>query len=216
MNVHKNARLTWHNRLHIVKRWEAGETPRSIASAVGVSPASAYKWLRRYKAQGLAGLHDRSSRPHRLRAQTPEAVEARIEALRRSRQPCWKIATQTGVSRATVARICKRKGMSRLSTLEQRPPVIRYEKETPGEMIHIDIKKLGRIEGIGHRMTGDRTGQSNGRGKGWEYLHLALDDHSRLATSEIFPDEKRKSSIQFPSRMRCDSSAVTASRSTAS
>ncbi len=109
----------------------------------------------------------------------------------------YKIATQTGVSCATVARICKRKGMSRLSTLEQRPPVIRYEKETPGEMIHIDIKKLGRIEGIGHRITGDRTGQSNGRGKGWEYLHLAIDDHSRLAYSEIFPDEKRKSSIQF-------------------
>ncbi len=82
-------------------------------------------------------------------------------------------------------------------------------------MIHIDLKTLGRIEGIGHRITGNRTGQSNGRVKGWEYLHLAIDDPSRLANSEIFPDEKRKSAIQFPSRMRCDSSAVTASRSTA-
>jgi hypothetical protein len=114
-----------------------------------------------------------------------------------------------------VARIGKRKDVSLLSTLEQRPPVIRDEKETPGEMIHIDLKKLGRIEGIGHRITGGRTSQSNGRGKGWEYLHLAIDDPSRLAYSEIFPDEKRKSAIQFPSRMRCDSSAVTASRSTA-
>ena len=113
-----------------------------------------------------------------------------------------------------MARIGKRKDLSLLSTLEQRPPVIRDEKGTPGEMIRIDPKKLGRIEGIGHRMTGDRTGQSNGRGKGWKYLHLAIDP-SRLAYSEIFPDEKRKSAIQFPSRMRGDSSAVTASRSTA-
>jgi hypothetical protein len=113
-----------------------------------------------------------------------------------------------------VARIGKRKDLSLLSTLEQRPPVIRDEKETPGEMIHIDLKKLRRIEGIGQRITGDRTGQSNRRGRGWEYLHLAIDP-SRLAYSEIFPDEKRKSAIQFPSRMRCDSSAVTASRSTA-
>jgi hypothetical protein len=87
--------------------------------------------------------------------------------------------------------------------------------QTTLTMIRIDLKKLGRIEGIGHRMTGDRTGQSNGRGRGWEYLHLAIDDPSRLAYSEIFPDEKRKSAIQFPSRMVCDSSAVTASRSTA-
>ncbi len=96
-----------------------------------------------------------------------------------------------------MARICKRKGLSLLSTLEPRPPMIRYEKETPGEMIYIDIKKLGRIEGIGHRIAGGRTGQSNGRGKRWEYLHLAIFDHSRLACSEIFPAEKRKSSIQF-------------------
>lgn len=197
MNVHKNAQLTYHTRMHIVKRYEAGETPRSIASAVGVSPASAYKWLRRYKAQGLAGLHDRTSRPRRLRAQTPEAVEAQIESLRRHRLPCWKIATQTGVSRATVARICKRKGLSRLSALEPKPPVLRYEKKMPGEMIHIDIKRLGRIDGIGHRITGDRKGQSNGRGKGWEYLHLAVDDHSRLAYSEIMPDEKRASCVRF-------------------
>jgi hypothetical protein len=128
-----------------------------------------------------------------------KAGEARIEALRRGRQPCSKIATQTGVARATVARIGKRKDLSLLFTLEQRPPVIRDEKETPGEMIHIDLKKLGRIEGIGHRITGGRTSHSNGRGKGWEYLHLAIDDPSRLAYSEIFPDEKRKSAIQFPS-----------------
>ncbi|MGH8755693.1 MAG: IS481 family transposase [Burkholderiales bacterium] len=202
MNVHKNARLTYHSRAHIVKRHEAGETPRSIASAVGVSPACVYKWLKRHKMEGAAGLHDRTSRPHRLRAHTPEGVQAQIEALRRERRPCWKIAAQTGVSPATAARICKRKGLARLAVLEPRPPVVRYEKETPGEMIHIDIKKLGRIDGIGHRITFDRKGQSHPRsrkegGKGWEYLHLAVDDHSRLAYSEIFPDEKRKSCIRF-------------------
>lgn len=202
MNVHKNARLTYHSRVFIVKRWVAGETPRSIASAVGVSPASVYKWLGRYKAEGEAGLHGRSSRPHRPRGKTAPERETEVERLRRLRQPCWKIAAQTGLSRATVARICKRKGLSRLSVLEPKPAVIRYEKQTPGEMIHIDIKKLGRIDGIGHRITGDRKGQSQPRsrkegGKGWEYLHLAIDDHSRLAYSEIFPDEKRKSCIRF-------------------
>jgi len=202
MNVHKNARLTWHTRRHIVKRWEAGETPLLIARAVGVSLACVHKWLRRYKAEGEAGLHDRSSRPHRLRKPTPPELEAEVEALRRLRQPCWKIAKKTGLSRATVARICKRTGLSRLSALVPKPPVIRYEKENPGDMIHIDIKKLGRIDGIGHRITGNRQGQSAPRsrkagGKGWEYLHLAVDDHSRLAYGEIFPDEKRKSSIQF-------------------
>lgn len=202
MNVHKNARLTYHSRVFIVKRWEAGETPRSIASAVGVSPACVYKWLRRYKAEGEAGLHGRSSRPHRLRGKTAPELDTEVERLRRLRRPCWKIAAQTGLSRATVARICKRKGLSRLSALEPKPPVIRYEKQTPGEMIHIDIKKLGRIDGIGHRITGNRKGQSQPRsrkegGKGWEYLHLAIDDHSRLAYSEIFPDEKRKSCIRF-------------------
>ena len=140
-----------------------------------------------------------------------------MERLRRLRQPRWKIAAQTKLSRATVARICKRKGLSRLSVLQQKPTVIRYEKQTAGEMIHIDIKKLGRIDGIGHRITGDRKGQSHPRsrkegGKGWEYLHLAVDDHSRLAYSEIFPREKRKSRI-VSSSMPCDSSAATASRS---
>ena len=219
MNVHKNARLTYHSRVQLVKRHEEGETPRSIASAVGVSPACVCKWLKRHKMEGAAGLHDRTSRPHRLRAQTPEGVEAQIEALRRCRQPCWKIAAQTGVSRATAARICKRKGLSRLSALEPKPPVVRYEKEKPGEMIHIDIKKLGRIDGIGHRITFDRKGQSQPRsrkegGKGWEYLHLAVDDHSRLAYSEI--PTRNANPVSASSSMRCASSAGMASESTAS
>jgi len=202
VNVHQNAKLTRLGREQIIRRYLAGETPRSISSAVGVSPATIYKWLRRYKAQGMAGLGDRSSRPHQLRLKTTDTREQAVEALRRRRLPFWKIAAQTGLSRATVARICKRKGLSRLAALDPKPPIIRYEKDNPGDMIHIDIKKLGRIEGVGHRITGDRTGQSNPRGRkqgghGWEYVHLAVDDHSRLAYSEIFPNEKRKSCIGF-------------------
>ena len=125
-----------------------------------------------------------------------------VEALRRNRQPFWKIARETGLSRATVARIGKAKGLSRLSNLDPKIEIVRDEKTLPGEMIHIDIKKLGRIEGVGHRITGNRTGQSAPRsrkqgGKGGEYLDLAVDDHSRLAYSEILPDETRRSCLKF-------------------
>ena len=197
MNVHKNARLTHFGREQIVRRYLAGETPRSISGAVGVSPASIYKWLRRFKAAGIAGLAGRSSRPRQLRAPTLRAKTDQVEVLRRYRMPMWKIALQTGLSRSTVARVCKRLGLSRLKALDPKPAIVRYEKDKPGDMIHIDIKKPGRIDGVGHRITGDRTGQSNKRGTGWEYLHLAVDDHSRLAYSEILPDETRKSCIRF-------------------
>jgi transposase InsO family protein len=197
MNVHKNARLTYHSRCHIVKRWEAGDTPRSIASAVGVSPASVYKWLRRYKLEGFAALRDRTSRPHKLYRPTSSELQTQVETLRCTRMPCWKIAIRLGLSRATVARICKRRGLSRLSSLEVKPPVIRYEKQAPGEMIHIDIKKLGRIKGVGHRITGRQKGYNNKKAIGWEYLHLAVDDHSRLAYSQILPDEKKESCVRF-------------------
>jgi transposase len=202
MNIHKNARTTPKMRALIVERHEAGETPRSISSAVGVSPATVQKWIERFKREGIAGLNDRSSRPHRLQKRVNTAQLEEIEALRRARQPFWKIAARVGLSRATVARIGKSMGLSRLSALDPKPQIIRYEKSAPGEMIHIDIKKLGRIEGIGHRITGDRVGQSNPRarkkgGHGWEYLHLAVDDHSRLAYSEILPNEKRASCLTF-------------------
>jgi transposase InsO family protein len=189
-------------RALIVARLQAGETPRSIAGAVGVSPATVRKWLRRHEIEGVAGLEDRTSRPHRLRTRVTSEQILQVEALRRNRQPFWKIARETRLSRATVARIGKAKGLSRLSALDPRIEIVRYEKTLPGEMIHIDIKKLGRIEGIGHRITGNRIGQSAPRsrkqgGKGWEYLHLAVDDHSRLAYSEILPDETRRSCLKF-------------------
>lgn len=202
MNIHQNAKTTPKMRALIVERRRAGEKPRFIALAIGVSPSTVNKWLSRHATEGEVGLADRSSRPHRVQARTTDGQRAEVAALRRARQPFWKIAALVGLSRATVARIGKSCGLSHLSALDPKPEIIRYEKGTPGEMIHIDIKKLGRIEGIGHRITGDRTGQSNARsrkdgGKGWEYLHLAVDDHSRLAYSEIFPDETRKSCLTF-------------------
>lgn len=202
MNIHKNAKTTPKMRALFVERRQTGETPRAIASAVGVSPATVSKWLRRFRYEGVAGLQDRTSRPRRLQTRVTAEQTLKIETLRRAHQPFWKIASKTGLSRATVARIAKAKGLSRLSALDPKIEIIRYEKKQPGEMIHIDIKKLGRIEGIGHRITGDRTGQSAPRsrkegGKGWEYLHLAVDDHSRLAYSEILPDETRRSCLKF-------------------
>jgi transposase InsO family protein len=125
------------------------------------------------------------------------ATAAAVEALRRQRHTGGEIAAEVGVSAPTVSRILKRLGLNRLSALEPAEPVRRYERATPGEIIHIDTKKLGKFNRISHRITGDRTGQSNARGVGWEYLHLAIDDHSRLAYSEILPDEKRASCRRF-------------------
>ena len=197
MNIHKNARLTPRGRELIVARWQAGESPGAIASATGVSPATVYKWLRRFRSEGLAGLADHSSRPHRLQSRiTPDQLE-QVRALRGERLPYWRIARLTGIPRSPVARAARRLGCHKLPSLQPPVPIIRYEREAPGDMIHIDTKKLGRIDGIGHRITGNRTGQSNKRGTGWEVLHLAVDDHSRLAYSEVLPDEKRPSCIRF-------------------
>ena len=197
MNIHKNARLTPHGRERLARQIESGQTPEAAARAAGVCPRTARKWWERFKAEGVAGLQDRSSRPHRLNRPTSAAIVAQIEALRRQRRTGQQIAAETGVSPATVSRILKRLGLNRLAALEPAEPVRRYERENPGELIHIDIKKLGRFEQIGHRITGDRTGQSNGRGVGWEFVHVCIDDASRVAFSQIRPDEKKESAVAF-------------------
>lgn len=197
MNIHKNARLTPIGRERLVRQVESGQTPEAAAQAAGVCPRTARKWLARYRAEGVAGLRDRSSRPHRLRRPTPIQIVTQIEALRRQRFTGQQIARDLGVSPATVSRVLRRLGLNRVAALEPAEPVRRYERAHPGELIHIDIKKLGRFARTGHRITGDRTGQSNARGIGWEFLHLAVDDHSRLAYSEILPDEKRGSCLRF-------------------
>ena len=199
MNIHKNARLTPLGRERMVRIMLSGQTPEAAARAAGVCPRTARKWLARFKAEGAAGLRDRSSRPNKLRNPTPDGIAGRIVALRRRRWTGKHIARQVGVSPATVSRVLKRAGLARLKDLEPAEPVRRYECERPGDLIHLDIKKLGRFERVGHRITGERTGQSNPRGRGqgygWEYLHVAIDDNSRLSFSRIHPDEKAVSAV---------------------
>jgi len=197
MNVHKNARLTVHSRGELVRRILSGQTPKAVATAFGICPRTVRKWVARFRAEGAAGLADRSSRPQRLRLPTPAAVIERIAALRQQRWIAKHIAREVGVSPATVSRVLRRRGLSRLKDLAPAEPVRRYEREKPGELLHIDIKKLGRFERVGHRITGDRTGQSNSRGVGWEFVHVAIDDASRIAFSQIRPDETKDSATAF-------------------
>ena len=197
MNIHKNARLTPHSRADLVRRVEAGQPPAAVAAAFGVSMRTVRKWVERFHREGTEGLKDRSSRPHRLRQPTPAAVVAEVERLRRQRFTGKQIAAELGISPATVSRILRRLGLNRVSALEPAEPVRRYERQHPGELIHIDIKKLGRFDRVGHRITGDRRGQSNSRGVGWEFVHVAIDDASRIAFSQILPDEKKESAIAF-------------------
>jgi transposase InsO family protein len=142
-------------------------------------------------------LRDRSSRPVSSPGQIPPATADAVETLRRQRRTQQHIADELGISKASVSRILRRRGLSRLSALEPQPLKLRYERERPGEIIHIDIKKLGRFSRIGHRITGDRKGQGATRGIGWEFAHVAIDDHSRVATAEIFPNQKKESAIAF-------------------
>lgn len=197
MNVHKNARLTPRGREWIVSQVASGQTPQAIAEAVGVCPRTVRKWMARYRAEGVAGLCDRSSRPRHLYRPTPQPVVQWIEALRRERLCGKAIAAEVGVSPATISRILKRLGLSKLSALEPTTPVRRYEREHPGELIHIDIKKLGKFNRVGHRITGDRRGQSNARGIGWEFVHVAIDDASRIAFSKIMKTERKGCAIAF-------------------
>jgi transposase InsO family protein len=196
MNVHKNARLTPCGRERIVWQVASGQTPRVVSEAAGVCPRTVRKWVDRYRREGLAGLSDRSSRPHRLRQPTPQDVVAQVEALRRARRTGKQIAIELRVSPATVSRILKRLGLNRLDALEPAEPVRRYERAKPGEMIHIDIKKLGRFARAGHRVTGSRQDCRNA-GAGWEFVHVAIDDHSRIAFAKIMPSEKKRSAIAF-------------------
>jgi transposase InsO family protein len=195
MNVHKNARLTAHSRAELVRRVRAGQPAKAVATAFGVDAKTVAKWVKRFEAEGPGGLADRSSRPHRLHRPTPAETVDRVIALRRQRFCGRQIARETGVSPATVSRILRAASLSRARDLDPPEPVVRYEREHPGELIHLDIKKLGRFEKPGHRVTGDRTGQSNGRGVGWEYVHVCIDDASRIACSQVFPDEKKESAI---------------------
>ena len=201
MNIHQNARLTPIGREQMVRAILSGQTPEAAARAAGVCPRTSRKWLARFKSEGPAGLVDRSSRPNRLRSPTSQGIVNQVIALRRQRLSGQHIAKTVGVSPATVSRILKAAGLSRLKDLDEPEPVRRYQRDNPGELIHIDIKKLGRFHKIGHRITGDRTRQSSARGRGqgagWEFVHVCIDDASRIAFTMIMPNEKAVSAVAF-------------------
>ena len=196
MKLHSNAKLTPKGRLALaysVRR--DGVTLEAAAAASKVSVRTARKWVHRFDAEGAAGLQDRSSRPLRLRAATPPRVIKRIEQLRRQRMTGARIAELTGVSTSTVSRVLKRLGLSRLSALDPEEPARRYEHELPGDLLHLDTKKLGRILKPGHRVTADRSVRS--RGAGWETVFVAVDDHSRIAYAELAANETIGSAVAF-------------------
>lgn len=201
MNMHKNARLTPQGRLLMVCRIEQeGWKVAGAAAAAGLSVRRAYEWLKRYRAGGEIDLHDRSSTPARYRDRGAGEHDAEIERLRRARLSGPRIARQLAMPRSTVGAALRRLGLGRLGNLDPKPPAIRYERERPGELLHMDTKKLGRIDGIGHRITGYHEGVHRSRGIGWEVLHVCIDDASRLAYTELLPDEKKESAIAFLDR----------------
>lgn len=195
MNGYKHAVTTAKSRLLIIERYESGWRQEEIARSLGISRRTVCKWLKRWREEGESGLHNRTSRPQRCPHKLSKACEDAIVRLRRVfLMPAYGIAAHLRLAYSTVCRYLKRHGISRKRDILPPQKPRRYERKTPGEIIHIDIKKLGKIDGIGHRIHGDRR---QGSGKGWEYLHVAIDDHSRLAYSEILPDETGDSSLIF-------------------
>jgi transposase InsO family protein len=198
--AHRNARLTQFGRLLLVQRiLELGWPPAQAAESLGVSRATAYKWLGRYRAEGPAGLADRPSRPHRCpHALPPNQVRRVLAARRRRRQGPHRLGYHLGMARSTVYGVLARHGMSRLDHTDRTSgAVVRYQRERPGELVHIDVKKLGRIpDGGGHRIHG-RAKAARGRGIGYDYVHSAVDDRSRVAFSQLLPDETATTCARF-------------------
>lgn len=197
MNIHQNAKLTPFGRERMVLAIIGGRTPEAAARDAGVCPRTARKWQRRYEQEGRSGLADRSSRPKRLRCPTPQEKIEQVIALRRMRLPGKEIARTLGLSAATVSRILGKAKLSRAGDIDPPPPPNRYEYDKPGGLLHMDVKKLGRFSGIGHRITGNRATATRTVGRGWEFVHVAIDDNSRIAFSKIMPDEKQGSAIAF-------------------
>ena len=197
MNTHKNARLTFVRRVELV---QAANCPWSNQSALarrfGVSRTTVRKWRQRFQDEGVAGLRDRSSRPHRSPTQLAPRWRRQIERLRRRRWSSLRIARHLGLPLPTVVVTQRRLGLNRLGRLEPKPPVIRYERARPGELVHLDVKKLARLGGrVGHRIHGDP--RARVRGSGWDYVHVAIDDATRLAYAAIFPNETQESAAGF-------------------
>ena len=205
---HANARLTVYGRRLLVDRIHAGHSPAEVARQLGISRATAYKWLKRFSEEGPSGLLDRSSRPHRIPARTPPQLEDAVLALRHAkRRGAEWIAGELGLCPSTVGRILRRAGVPQLCRLDaltghvvRSGPVsfVRYEWPTPGALVHIDVKRLARIpEGGGWRAHGRGARPSAHRGAGYEYVHALVDDHCRLAYAEIHPDERGETCAAF-------------------
>ena len=197
MDAHENARTTPPGRILSVERLGSGWSVADVAVAMGVTAKMVRTWRDRFATEGEAGLRDRSQLPRHSPARLSSAAEAEVEALRRQRLSGPGIAHKPYRPVSTIGAAPRRLGLGRLAALEPPHAVIRYEREQPGELIHLDTNKLGRIDGIGHRITGDRTGQSRKRGTGWEFLHVAIDDASRLAYTALMPDERQGSAVRF-------------------
>jgi transposase InsO family protein len=196
MDYHHHARLTIVRREELAKKVLEGRLSLKEAEAeFKLSRQSAAKWVRRYREQGVAGLRDRSSRPHRSPRSTSEERIMEIEQLRRQRWTGVRISRQLGLSTATVSRALRRLGLSRIRDLEPQLPPNRYEHPVPGDLLHLDIKRLVRIQRPSHRVTGNR--KDGVKGIGAEFLHVAIDDHSRLAFTAMYPDQTERSSTHF-------------------
>jgi transposase InsO family protein len=195
MDSHKNAPMTPAGRMRMIAAVREGQAVRAVAAAFRVDRKTVRKWVRRFERSGSGGLADASSRPRRSPWRISKGTAQRIVVLRRRRWTMERISLELKVSRATVSRTLARAGLSRLAALE---PVVlprRYERQAPGELLHIDIKKLGRIGRVGHRITGDRTDRVEGIG--WEHVYVAVDDHSRVAFSQILPAENGDCATAF-------------------
>ena len=196
MKLHGNARTCLHGRRLIVERvLEQGWTLARAAEAAGVSVRTVSKWLARFRAEGADGLLDRSSAPRIVPARTTEERVELVAALRRLRMSAAEIAETVSMPLSTVSAVLARIGLGRLSRLEPPEPPNRYERKRPGELLHIDVKKLGRIGRPGHRVNGDRRTRS--RGIGWEYVHVCVDDATRIAYVEVLADEKATTAVGF-------------------
>lgn len=199
MRLHRNAKTSPKGRALLVQRViEESWTVAAAAGAMGVSERTAYKWLARFRDLGLDGLQDRSSAPRRVARRTKRYRIRQVLRLRRRRHTAWEIAERLDLPRSTVTAILRRAGLNRLRNLDPKPPVRRYEKSRPGELLHLDIKQLARIQGIGHRIHNDRSRQA--RGIGWEYAHVAIDDVTRLAAVEVLQDQRGPTAAAFLER----------------
>ena len=199
MNTHKNARLTPRGRLAIVHRAMGGVPVAEVARGACVSPRTVWKWLARFRAEGEAGLQDRTSRPRRLARQLPRHRRRQILRARRKRRlSSLAIAQRYRLPVSTVVTLLRRHGLNRLARLEPERPIQRYERARAGDLVHLDIKKLARITRVGHRIHGDR--RNRARGAGWEYVHVAIDDSTRVSYAEVLANEQGASAAGFLER----------------